>query len=377
MRELLDSRGVYAQSSDIKSRTYLEYRKDMKKKAIAELETREWLEEKLKRMYETENVQVVKSGGDSHIWFLRKGGTVSGELDYKAFVNGSEYNLEFQYTDRADLDFYDFKVSKVGKKQRGKNKRLPHNDRLFFYIIKPSCQFALFTSKWIMENGREESVPAWGSRPAFRIPAASFKEIFESDESLVPIVDSINKKNQLLDEQSVFIAREKLKFSSELQAVVDREEIFKIIPRTMEGFYRSCFILDNIGKYPDNLPLWLVYGTSLCSKDLNSYQHAQLMYSLDYFYARLDQPSNNELKAFVGAMKIFSAYIEEVQSNNFQTSADLSPREEVVNFLFLVNLYEDLIQELRFTNEIEDFLPVNKIFQSIKKIDSILNILAN
>jgi hypothetical protein len=34
-----NSKIIYAQSSDIKSRTYLEYRKDMKKKAIAELET--------------------------------------------------------------------------------------------------------------------------------------------------------------------------------------------------------------------------------------------------------------------------------------------------------------------------------------------------
>ena len=31
-------RTVYAQSSDIKSRSWLEYRQDMKKKAIAELE---------------------------------------------------------------------------------------------------------------------------------------------------------------------------------------------------------------------------------------------------------------------------------------------------------------------------------------------------
>ena len=33
-----DTKTIYAQSSDIKSRTYLEYRKDMKQKAIAELE---------------------------------------------------------------------------------------------------------------------------------------------------------------------------------------------------------------------------------------------------------------------------------------------------------------------------------------------------
>lgn len=46
----LDGKTIYAQSSDIKPRTYLEYRRDMKKKAIAELEALEWLEKKLKQL---------------------------------------------------------------------------------------------------------------------------------------------------------------------------------------------------------------------------------------------------------------------------------------------------------------------------------------
>ena len=53
----IDSKTVYAQSSDIKSRTYLEYRKDMKKKAIAELEIIDWLENKLKELY---NNKIIK-----------------------------------------------------------------------------------------------------------------------------------------------------------------------------------------------------------------------------------------------------------------------------------------------------------------------------
>jgi hypothetical protein len=36
-----DPKTTYAQSSDIRSRTYLEYRKDMKRKAIVELEVLE------------------------------------------------------------------------------------------------------------------------------------------------------------------------------------------------------------------------------------------------------------------------------------------------------------------------------------------------
>jgi hypothetical protein len=59
-----DAKMIYAQSSDIKARTYLEYRRDMKKKAIAELEIREWIEEKLERELGYGNIKVEKYGGD-------------------------------------------------------------------------------------------------------------------------------------------------------------------------------------------------------------------------------------------------------------------------------------------------------------------------
>ncbi len=370
MRRLQDSKAVYAQSSDIKSRTYLEYRRDMKKKAIAELEAREWLQDKFNELYKTDDAKVAKSGGDRHIWFLRHGGTLSGDPDYKVFVNNSEYNLEFQYTDRDDLDFYDFKISKVGRKKKGE--RLPHKDRRFVYIIKPSNQFAIFDPEWIMKEGREESVPAWGSRPAFRIPANSFKSIFQTDENLVPLIESINKKNQLLEIQFFFINREKEKFSHELQKVVDREEIFKIIPETLEGFYKSCFILDSIDRYPDNLPLWLVYGASFYSQDLNSYEFSQLMYSLDFLYGRASSLAENELKVLVETMEKSSSYIEEIQRKKLKTSVNLSPKEEIVNFLFAVNLYEDLAQELRYLEEVESLSPINKIFQSVNDMDYVL-----
>jgi hypothetical protein len=56
----LDGKTIYAQSSDIKSRTYLEYRRDMKKKAIAELEVLEWLGSKVKQLYPMKRVKVYK-----------------------------------------------------------------------------------------------------------------------------------------------------------------------------------------------------------------------------------------------------------------------------------------------------------------------------
>lgn len=51
MNKTVDSKAIYAKSSDIKSRTYLEYRFDMKKKAIAELEITQWFENKLKELH--------------------------------------------------------------------------------------------------------------------------------------------------------------------------------------------------------------------------------------------------------------------------------------------------------------------------------------
>ena len=57
-----DTKTVYAQSSDIKSRTYLEYRKDMKQKAIAELEVLPWLKEKIRK--KDKKAHVEKFGGN-------------------------------------------------------------------------------------------------------------------------------------------------------------------------------------------------------------------------------------------------------------------------------------------------------------------------
>lgn len=114
----LDGKTIYAQSSDIKSRSYLEYRKDMKKKAIAELEVLEWLEGRVRKLYPGRQVKVYKSGGDKFLWFLRKGG-VSREPDFIAEVEGKKIEFEFQYAEKSGLEFYDFKVSKVAKREDG------------------------------------------------------------------------------------------------------------------------------------------------------------------------------------------------------------------------------------------------------------------
>ena len=375
MNIIAEPRGVYAQSSDIKSRTYLKYRFDMKRKAIAELEVKDWFEDKLKELHETEDVALEKSGGDAHIWFLRTGGQISGEPDYTARIKGKMYRYEFQYANQADLDHYDFKVSKVGKKV--KKKRIAHTDREFLYILKPTSQFAIFSPSWVLQNGNEAGVPAWGNRTAYRVPRDTFLALFAKDDNLAGVIEVIEVKNRLLNMQENFTYRESGKLSAELQYVVDQEKAFTIIPKTLGGFYQACFLMGAIGQYPTNYDLWLVFGGTYYSKHLNSYELAQLVYSLDFLYGGADELHDNVLESFVETMEKISNHLTILQENEFRSSADLSPRAEVENFLFAVNLYEDIVQELRHAHEIDCFAPITKIFQTIQDTDLLLSKLSN
>ncbi len=371
MNRISDSKGVYAQSSDIKSRSYLEYRRDMKKKAIAELEIIDWFEEKLKRLHNTNKVMLSKSGGDAHMWFLRSGKKISGEPDYVACINGEKKWYEFQYANQDDLPFYDFKVSKVGRKIKGK--RIPHTDRDFLYIIKPICKFAILSPQWVAENGTEAGVPAWGSRTALRVPGDIFKTIFEYDNELSKVIETINIKNQLLEMQSSFIQKENDKFSNELQKIVDQKKEYNIIPETLDGFYEACFLMDSIKEYPKNHSLWLVFGASFYSDQLNSLGLARLIYSLDFLYGGSDELEENTLNVFVETMQKITIHLAMVEESKFKTNVHLSPHEEVVNFLFAVNLYEDIVQELRFLYNVVCFPSISKIFQSINDVCFIAN----
>lgn len=369
MSKIADSKGVYAQSSDIKSRTYIQYRCDMKRKAITELEVISWFENKLKEIHESQDVTVRKSGGDAYIWFLRSG-RISGEPDYVATINGDDHYFEFQYSNKNDLQYYDFKVSKVGKKIKGK--RIPHLNRSFLYIVKPSSQFAIFKPTWILQNGEEGGVPAWGNRTAFRVPENTIKPLFVFDKELSKVIESIDKKITLLDIQSRFIQNESKNLSDCLQGIVDREQIFKIIPKTLDGFYKACFLMEQINEYPTNHSVWLVYGESFYSDELNSRELARLIYSLDFLYGGSDELDTNVLNSFVETMQKITLRMISMQNKNLQTCTDLSPKEEIVNFLFTVNLYEDIVQELRVLYGVDCFSPIIKIFHSVRDMDLIL-----
>ncbi|UYZ39691.1 MAG: hypothetical protein N2V74_05680 [Candidatus Methanospirare jalkutatii] len=379
MSKKKDAKLIYAQSSDIKARTYIEYRKDMKKKAIAELEIKEWLENKLKEELGRKDLVVEKYGGDRFLWFLREGG-ITREPDFIAYVGEKEkLFVEFQYADKEDLQYFDFKISKVAKKRRGE--RIPYDDRIFLYILKNSLRYAFIEPKWIVEHGEIGVVDAWGSRPAYRVPKEDFESILKRDESLKPFIETIDAKITILDFQHQLISIWEDELSKELQKVVDEEKLVKIIPKTLEGFFKICFILDHLDKIPENISLWLVYLLSYVNNKLTLRDIAMLTYSLDFLYAKIPpgqikQNELGELEEKLGKLiKLIDSYYNN-EEGLYRSSIKESLLEETRFALFSINLIEDIIQDaIHYHNA--DLNPIVKIYQHVKNPKKIAEVIRN
>ena len=282
-------KATYAQSSDIKSRTYSEYRQDMKKKAIAELEFLPFLQRVLIQKHGDCGLIVKKHGGDAELWFGKNETHITQIPDYQAaFSSGEDFLYEFQYAENIDkLNHVDFKVSKIGKKQKGK--RTAHIDREFFYVVKPHL-YALITPQWVMDNGQEGVVPAWGNRTAYRVPRDNFMQILmDGGTEIKNVIATINSKNDLLHFQHGFLEKENKQFSRELQDVVDKQKLVKIMPCTLEGFYRVCHLLSYLGEKPDAPNIWMIYLLSLFNEKMKPLNFARFMFALDFLYFHCDE----------------------------------------------------------------------------------------
>lgn len=360
----MDAKTIYAQSSDIKSRTYLEYRKDMKKKAIAELEILDWLKSKLLSLYPKQKIEVSKSGGDAFLWFLRKGG-VTREPDYKVMVGNKDFDIEFQYADKIGLNYFDFAVSKITKKNRKTGKREPHQDRKILYILKNNHSFAFFDPEWVLKNGKIGFVDAW-RKDAYRIPKTKFLKVLESDSTLKSVIEMVGIKNYILNFQHDLIGIVKEKLSYLLQQVVDEQKIVKIIPNDLDSFFRVCFILDNLNKIPQNINLWLVYLLSFVSDKNTTEDLFKIIYCIDFLYSKTEL-KQNELESLLEKIKKCFGLLEnfEQKDGSFKSSINLSPIDETRSAIFSINLLEDLTQDLIFYYKVKELRPITKIYQNL------------
>ena len=344
-------RTVCAQSSDIRSRSWLEYRRDMKKKAIAELEFLPYLQGLLANRHGDGALLVRKHGGDAQLWFDASGRGVNQDPDYLAYWGDGETRLyEFQLAEEtAGLRFFDFKEAKVGKKQRGLP-REPYTDRDFFYIIKDAMQYAFIAPEWIARNERISGVPAWGNRTAYRVPRDVFLPVFmNGGEELEQVVNVVDDKNYLLEFQAEFMEQEARRLSRALQQVVDEERLLSIVPRTLEGFYRVCFLLDRIGKQPDTPGVWLDYLMSFFNDAMSAVELARYIYALDFLYFKCRSVQENERVALESAITQAMAYIERrfatAGEGMLTTSPNEAPIDAMRQIIFAINLIEDIRQD--------------------------------
>lgn len=371
-----DAKTVYAQSSDIKSRTYLEYRKDMKQKAIVELEVLPWLNLKLKELTKRD-VKLEKYGGDKFIWFLRKGG-ITREPDFIViYPDGKKEYIEFQYA-KNEIKAYDFKISKIAPSDRKLKKRISKKDTKILYITKPTHEFALIEPEWIVNNSEKTVAAAWGNAPVFRVKKEDFKKILTKDENLKKVCEDIDKKIFILDFQHKAIDKEKDKLSYLLQTVIDENKIVKIMPKTLDGFFKVCFILDHLEKTPENANLWLVYLLSYVDQKLNSYELFQLIYCLDFLYPRIEL-KKNELNLLVKDINEIPNKIKNFvkKDGSYQSDKRLAPIEDTRYSLFVINIIEDLIQDILYYygNKI-NLKSITRIYQNIPNLDLTFNFIS-
>jgi len=380
-----DPRITYAKSSDIKGRTYLEYRRDMKRKAIAELESLEWIQGVLQKAYPESQVRVEKSGGDRFLWFLRGGG-VSREPDYVATIGNDKYKIEFQYAEKANIDFYDFKVSKVSKQDKKTNMRLAKEDVLILYIDKTEGQYALLPTAWIIQNGTIGEVAAWRTN-AYRVPAEKFRTNFKQDDALPLLIQRIDDKNTLLEFQHALYDRVKRDLQQKIEDAVLNGVDFRLIPMTIEGFFEACVILEAMERCPDALDVWFLNALQFADEAATLEKVFRASFCLDYLYFCKPVPSSaNEraqaddwLRHLGDVLRIIVEKVNEAYSGKgrFQSGHRKDYCEETRYALFAINVAEDMIQDIwhyypEIASSIQGFhTPIRRIYQSISEFTEI------
>lgn len=365
---------VYAQSSDIKSRTFYQYRLDMKKKGIRELEFLSFLQDTLRVLYEDPHLEVKKSGSDALLWFVRSGKQISQEPDYSAVFGIHERKYEFQMANKTPDKFFDFKVSKVGKKSKGHRK--PYSDREFFYVIADKVMYAFLHPEWIMNNGQEEQVPAWRSL-GYRVPVDKILGKSRKGESdLKNTLKSIEDKIYLLEFQNEYYEEESKKLSSGLQQVIDNNHEFRIMPRTLEGFFHTCFLMNKLDKRPDSAETWLIYLISFLEGNMRGIDLVRFMFSFDFLYFNIDEFRSNEKISIEDAICKTKYMIENRirEDGTFEIHQTESVLDGTRFLLATINLLEDVYQDAVINFDF-DFPSIKKIFEMLPDVGETADII--
>jgi hypothetical protein len=384
-----DARTSYAQSSDIRARSWLEYRRDMKKKAIAELEIKDWLERIMRKLYPEERVFVEKSGSDKFLWFLRAGG-ISREPDFEANIGRLKLKLEFQYANQPDLRQYDFKVSKVAAKNRRTGRRDAIQGKKFIYIHMIMKKFALVDTEWIMRNGEIGAVPAWGSREAYRVPHERFESLLQEDPDLPALIESINAKLRLLEFQFSQFQMFAADLGREIGNAINNGTFMTISDDNLPSIFRACMLLSVLNTPPTD-PEGIMHKVArLVNSSMNLRDVSLATYCLDFLYFSVPPPIQSEGKILDpdildGLSRMIHQLISVIQSyyntdGYYSSNSESSSIVDTRYAVFSINLLEDVIQDLIHhygTTDFASFTPINKIFSGIPDVAKVSNFVHN
>jgi len=124
--------------------------------------------------------------------------------------------------------------------------------------------------------------------------------------------------------------------------------------------------------------MWLIYALHFLDEKLTSHELYQVLYCMDFLYSKTHL-SKTELHSFVSFINSVKRKVKTFKRDDgaYQTNKNLSPIEDTRNILFSINLLEDLTQDILFYygNEYKeiDIKPINKIFESIDRIEEVYN----
>lgn len=364
----------YAQSSDIKSRTWEQYRADMKRKAIVELECLGLLRSLLEERAGGQPVTVEKHGVDAVLWFNAKA-KPSAEPDYRAILpDGTTRLYEFKHAREPNLRSFDIKKTSVHRP--GRPPHTAHADRDIFYVARAEGKHGFITPEWIMAHGPIGPVPAWGNRPAYRVPRNDFLPMLsDGGERLQSVIRRIEDKELLLEFQSCFLEAEQQRLSGRLRRVVDEGAPFSVVPKTLDGFFEVCFLIRHLKQFPDDSGLWLVYLFSLLSEGMRTDLLARAMYAIDCLYFRaIDEAGlrENEHRVMIDGLRRIQNYIENFSWNLRATDPHQAPIDELRHMVFVVNLFEDVRQDVFYRwgerPRPPVVTPTSRIFESIPDV---------
>ncbi len=142
------------------------------------------------------------------------------------------------------------------------------------------------------------------------------------------------------------------------------------MPDTLDGFFKICFILDNLEKIPENVNMWLVYLLSYADQKLNSDDLFRLVYCLDFLYSKTELRKNGldlavkKIKQILGRIKSFSK-----EDGSYSSDKSISPLEDTRYCLFCINIIEDLTQDIIFYYGDDSLKPITRVYENTKDID--------